>query len=148
MMRSAPAAALRSAISSGAVAIMGDAPSAMVALADCVVTTVFVIWRLDGEWGVCAPWSCEMDGALHTWWTSGECCLTASRRTPAALAIEPAEYVLGEIEKETIGFVLNAWTTVAIFLAALKGSLDATMSLTIANPSNARPEGDTDPWRQ
>ena len=35
---------LRSSISSGAVAIMGDAPRAIVALADCVVTTVLVIW--------------------------------------------------------------------------------------------------------
>lgn len=40
---SAPAALLRSGISSGAVAMMGDAPSASVALADCVVTTLFVI---------------------------------------------------------------------------------------------------------
>ena len=38
-----PIALLRSSISSGAVAMMGDAPSASVALADCVVTTVFVI---------------------------------------------------------------------------------------------------------
>ena len=47
----APVARLRSAISSGAVAIMGDAPSASVAFADCVVTTLFVICA----WGWCQP---------------------------------------------------------------------------------------------
>lgn len=36
-------ALLMSAISCGALAIMGDAPRASVALADCVVTTVLVI---------------------------------------------------------------------------------------------------------
>ena len=43
LTRSPPAAALRSAISSGAVAMMGDAPRAIVALADWVVTTLLVI---------------------------------------------------------------------------------------------------------
>lgn len=38
-----PDTLLRSSISSGAVAMMGEAPSASVALADCVVTTLFVI---------------------------------------------------------------------------------------------------------
>lgn len=50
--RSAPAALLRSDISSGAVAMMGDAPSASVALADWVVTTLFVIWE-DGAGRQC-----------------------------------------------------------------------------------------------
>ena len=40
---SAPVTLLKSAISSGAVAIMGDAPRANVALADWFVTTLFVI---------------------------------------------------------------------------------------------------------
>ena len=40
---SAPVALLRSSISSGAVAMMGDAPRARVALADWLVTTLFVI---------------------------------------------------------------------------------------------------------
>lgn len=44
--RRALATRLRSAISSGAVAMMGDAPRAMVALADWVVTTLFVIWKI------------------------------------------------------------------------------------------------------
>ena len=44
LTRSPPAAALRSAISSGAVAMIGDAPRAIVALADWVVTTLLVIY--------------------------------------------------------------------------------------------------------
>lgn len=42
---SAPVILLRSAISCGAVAMIGDAPSASVALADWFVTTLFVIYR-------------------------------------------------------------------------------------------------------
>ena len=37
----------RSSISSGDVAIIGEAPSAIVAFADCVVTTTFVIFLDD-----------------------------------------------------------------------------------------------------
>ena len=37
----------RSSISSGDVAIIGEAPSAIVAFADCVVTTIFVIFLND-----------------------------------------------------------------------------------------------------
>lgn len=39
----------RSSISSGDVAIIGEAPSAIVAFADCVVTTTFVI-SLGDQW--------------------------------------------------------------------------------------------------
>lgn len=41
-------ALLRSAISSGAVAIIGDAPSASVAFADWFVTTLLVIYHAEG----------------------------------------------------------------------------------------------------
>ena len=39
-----PGTFARSSISSGDVAIIGEAPSAIVAFADCVVTTAFVIF--------------------------------------------------------------------------------------------------------
>ena len=41
----------RSSISSGDVAIIGEAPRAIVAFADCVVTTTFVIF-LDHKWAL------------------------------------------------------------------------------------------------
>jgi hypothetical protein len=54
LTRSAPMALLRSAISSGAVAMMGDAPSASVAFADWFVTTLLVIYHAGEACRACA----------------------------------------------------------------------------------------------
>ena len=84
----APVARLRSAISSGAVAIMGDAPSASVAFADCVVTTLFVICA----WGWCQPPRNDEHADRVTWCTSGECSRTDCRMAPTAVLMLSTVY--------------------------------------------------------
>ncbi len=47
-----------------------------------------------------------------------------------------------------MGFALHALMIVAIFLAAVYGSFEATMSLTTASPSRLRPDMETEPCKQ
>lgn len=72
---------LRSSISSGALAMIGDAPSASVALADCVVTTVLVIYRPLKRVSTSQS-QIEHERIGNTCWTRGACFLMIDSRNP------------------------------------------------------------------
>lgn len=72
--------------------MIGDAPSASVALADWFVTTLLVIYRMRHQRPyprarVCVEWTAMTPscGRVRTWWTSGENCFTDARIAPTAV---------------------------------------------------------------
>ncbi len=67
---------------------------------------------------------------------------------PTALLIPSIVYPLPPREKRGGEELLKARIIVASLRAALKGSTEATISLTTATPSRERPPGVTDPCKQ